>query len=84
MIKRLTDPDPAREAEYVKLKIQTYSPPFVLRLASALENLLDKYMRPRSVESLDDILNCADQLMDVSIVGKEIAVIGWTCSFHYP
>lgn len=73
---RLTDPYPEWEAKYVEQKVNPPVPSFPVRMFHAVENVLDRWTHPRSIETLDEILQCLDQIVDVDRIGRNAAVIG--------
>lgn len=74
--RRLTDPAPEWEAEYVARKMRPPVPPLPVRALIAAENLLDAWTHPRCLRNTADLLACVDQLVDTGVLGRTAAVIG--------
>lgn len=74
--RRLTDPVPEWEEEYVRRKVSRSKPSLVLRAFIVLETLIDNCTHPRPLRTTAEMLDCVDLLLDADRLGKQAAVIG--------
>ncbi|BHH82701.1 class I SAM-dependent methyltransferase [Desulforhopalus sp. 52FAK] len=74
--KKMTDPRPDWEEKYVSLKISGFYNTPIKKVLSVIDNLIDIFTHPRSVSSVDDIINCANILTNKDKLGTEVTVIG--------
>jgi 2-polyprenyl-3-methyl-5-hydroxy-6-metoxy-1,4-benzoquinol methylase len=74
--RRLTDPVPEWEEQYVRRKVEGVKRPLPARAFGALETLLDEWTHPCPLRSTAELLGCVDLLLDADRLGKRAAVIG--------
>lgn len=73
---KLTDPRPDWEEKYVNLKISGFFNTPFKRVANVLDNLIDIFTHPRSVNSVGDIIGCIDLIINTENIGSDVTVIG--------
>ena len=75
-VNKLTDPRPDWEEKYVNLKISGFYNTPVKRIVNVIDNLIDIYTHPKSVNSVEDIISCIDLIIDTEKLGSEATIIG--------
>lgn len=73
---RLTESNPEWEVKYVESKISDLNPSFPKRVFKVLDNLIDIYTHPQSVNSVEDILNCIGLLLNEEQPSRYAIVVG--------
>lgn len=74
--RRLTDPVPEWESEYVRQKVGGKKRSLPRRLLGAIEDVIDERTHPHSVRTAAEMLGCAELLLDADRIGRRAAVIG--------
>jgi len=73
---RLTESNPEWEVKYVESKITDLNLTFPKRVFKVLDNLIDIYTHPQSVNSVEDILNCTALLLNEEQPSRHTIVVG--------
>lgn len=74
--KRLTEYPPEWEVKYVESKTADSGSAFLQRIFKVVEHLIDAYTRPKSINSVVDIVHCAKLLFDEEQLGRNAVVLG--------